>query len=353
MGNLKDELGIQHRNAKKNKKREFAVASRRGSSSEVEGSHLEAAPMFLEPHSRSMSELSGADVPFEETKIGTPQSSPYIGGSEGLSSPLLKTRQSPSPLGQSPVLVNSMLAPGSGGRVDAVSPQPSYYSVSELPPPSPQPLTKFRLASGEVMMSGASSGMNYGSTSPPPPIVIHESEGGLALIGGAGGLIRRLSGSGSNSGGGSGSGENEVYEMRVRSPPQLHPHPQLSPPSSPRWQQPQPQYEESRFEQQQSASRAESSTSFVSQSTSGYATAEEEDEQFWLEDGGGEDLRERDGAHQRRQSDERVSEETARPSYDRDTIMGVAGVVGQQHDRQISAASSSTAESWNVMGSAV
>lgn len=415
MGDLKDKLGIHHRNAKKN--REFLTDST------LTTNNLEAAPMFSEQHCRSMSELSTANGPYEPTEITkvTPSSSPYIGGGKGETpSPrLLQHPSSPSSpqqqqplISSSPISASSSLSPLSrvnpNARVDTISPQPSYYSVSDLPPPSPLPATKYRLASGEVTTSPPSpstrrsslisslsnsnntlrqslgrsmaAGMNYTSTSspvldaptlgsPPPPIVIHESSDGPASTGGPSGLIRRLSGSGARTGGGGGNGrgEEEAYEMGVRSPPRLHSHQELWPssPSSTQQQQQQQQrqlyqHEESKYEE--NPRRVGSSTSFASQATS-YATAD--DEEFWLTEGDDQQyqrhphLQQDAQSHQQQQiisqsqGIERASEETARPSYDRDTIIGVAGVGGQQHDRQMSAASSSTTDSWNAMGRAV
>ncbi|TFK61578.1 phospholipid-translocating P-type ATPase [Pluteus cervinus] len=151
LGDLKDQLGIRHRNEKKN--RRPVDGGERGQ---------ETAPMFqADQHSRSLSELSQYEpalstspseigqetprppfvhTPVPEARAITPQSdSEYV----LVQAPSQNTHLSPRRASQ------QMNAPP--------SPHPSYYSVSELPPPSPMPQAKYRLPSGEI------------TTSPPPP----------------------------------------------------------------------------------------------------------------------------------------------------------------------------------------
>lgn len=117
MGDLKDRLGIRHRNARKNKKVDESayvpILSSRGQSS---------SEMNLAPSNRNQPRTSGSrevmpylDTPPESGKLVPP------GGSE-------------SPPDRS-------MAP---------SPQPSYYSASDIRIPSPPPQPLYRYTSGEV-----------------------------------------------------------------------------------------------------------------------------------------------------------------------------------------------------------
>jgi phospholipid-translocating ATPase len=59
-GNLKDQLGLKHRKARRNR-----------STSE---SPLESAPMFRDQHNGSLSELENARYPFDSTGHSSPES---------------------------------------------------------------------------------------------------------------------------------------------------------------------------------------------------------------------------------------------------------------------------------------
>lgn len=242
----------------------------------------------------------------------------------------------------SPKRTSLLTPPSSTTRFDTVSPQPSYYSASDIPPPSPLPPTQYRLASGEITttppppsrrQSLATHASPIPSPPPPPPPIIQPPSHALLqppTSQGPTGLMRRLSGGSLRSVSGKDEG---MYEMRVRNPPdQIHDQAQ--------------QYGHGY------GGRSESATSYNSFASS-YATAADD---FWAsEDEGQGGYGSGSGGQQHRLSQgdhhvhERSSEETARAreSYDRDTIMGVA--VGQQHDRQTSAVSVETWEMGRAM----
>ncbi|KAJ7220788.1 phospholipid-transporting ATPase 1 [Mycena pura] len=127
LGDLKDQLGISHRNGKKRR----AVDNTQ---------ELETAPMFSDQHGRSLSELS------------TTQYEPA-----GTSSPVTTTAGVPPYSDTTPPneeQAQFLYAPQpQAAHVDRTSPnsgRESYYSVSELPPPSPMPSPKYRMPSGEI-----------------------------------------------------------------------------------------------------------------------------------------------------------------------------------------------------------
>ncbi|KAF5370921.1 hypothetical protein D9615_009819 [Tricholomella constricta] len=148
-GDLKDQLGINHRKEKKVPK---------GSQS-----NLEAAPMFQGQHNRSLSEMSS--VHDQSSNAGR----------------AICSREDSSGSGNPPV------ATPAGGRFEInSSPQPSYYSVSELPPQSPLPSPKYKYPSGEITSTPPSRRTSIATTrtygrspphgqmpmspaSPPPP----------------------------------------------------------------------------------------------------------------------------------------------------------------------------------------
>lgn len=223
-GDLKDQLGLSHRSARKNK---TAGTSR----------NLEAAPMFLEPHSRSFSEVSAHQ--YEPALTSSPGPAALAGRQTYLDTPPLSEAgdvYQPDPDQYVYAKVNpspSPMPPQFPHDRDMVSPQPSYYSVSELPPPSPLPSPKYRYPDGEITSTPPSrrtsiskSTVTQGTMrSPPnsPPLPpYHRSPNTLQLPGGQGhDLIRRLSAGGTPMSPG-------AYEMRVRSPPQS-PHSPHSP----------------------------------------------------------------------------------------------------------------------------
>jgi len=138
-GDLKDRLGIRHRKESKNK----PVAD------------LETAPMFREPHARSASELATQQV-YEPTTPRSPEGS----DTSGKDDVIITT-------GSSKLVASQLLNPHETG-VTAVSPSPSYYSVSDIPPPSPMPPSLYRYPSGEITSQVPS--LTSHSLSPEPPV---------------------------------------------------------------------------------------------------------------------------------------------------------------------------------------
>lgn len=140
-GNLKDRLGIRRRN------KEMVVVD--GSSSDPEGT-----PMFREPHTRSISEISTPDVYEPALPRGLGDHTP-INRIEGLdattpqiSGPSIPPSTSPrGPLtptvttGEDNAMMSTPTSPAMATRAAAMSPspQPSYYSASDIPLPSPVP----------------------------------------------------------------------------------------------------------------------------------------------------------------------------------------------------------------------
>jgi len=121
-GDLKDRLGIRHRKESKN---ESIV-------------DLEIAPMFREPHARSASELN-TQQGYEPTTARSPSGSDKsaIINNTGSSSEVVTPQ-------------NKLLNPHERG-VATVSPSHSYYSTSDIPPPSPMQPSLYRYPSGEIV----------------------------------------------------------------------------------------------------------------------------------------------------------------------------------------------------------
>ncbi|KAJ7028850.1 phospholipid-transporting ATPase 1 [Mycena alexandri] len=137
MGDLKDQLGLTHRNGK-----------RRGGS-RVNEHEPEAAPMFSDPHARSLSELSTHQ--YEPANTSSPGTTP-AGIPLATRQPYTDTTP-PNEAEQGQYLYAPQPHQGTSGHARArspTSPHGSYYSVSELPPPSPLPSPKYRLPSGEI-----------------------------------------------------------------------------------------------------------------------------------------------------------------------------------------------------------
>ncbi|KAJ6564618.1 hypothetical protein B0H19DRAFT_1141557 [Mycena capillaripes] len=143
LGDLKDQLGLTHRNGKR----------RRGARSAMQE---ESAPMFSDHHGRSVSEFSTQYEPANLSSPGTTTTGiplttmhqPYSDTTppnEEQGQYLYAPQPRQGQLGKS-----SPASPGRGGHEDPASPHGSYYSVSELPPPSPQPSPKYKLPSGEI-----------------------------------------------------------------------------------------------------------------------------------------------------------------------------------------------------------
>lgn len=120
IGDLKDRLGIRHRKESKNKHVD-----------------LETAPMFREPHARSASELA-LQQSYEPTAPRSPAGS---------------DRKSPdnNNNGADAIeLVPRAALPNTHHAEDTVSPNPSYYSASDIPLPSPIPPSLYQYPSGEI-----------------------------------------------------------------------------------------------------------------------------------------------------------------------------------------------------------
>lgn len=155
MGDLKDRLGIEHRKARKNRPNAHELSP---------AIDLEATSMMRKPHARSLSEVSLNQPPgYVEVRTHSPGQSPGLGagyrGDAGPSPPrspgggqdaqYLYVNQHGSP-------PSAGLSPGQQRSFASPSPNPSYYSASELPPPSPQPEPTYRYPGGET------------TTTPPP-----------------------------------------------------------------------------------------------------------------------------------------------------------------------------------------
>jgi phospholipid-translocating ATPase len=138
-GNLKDSLGIRRRRNK------LVIVD--GSSSDPEGT-----PMFREPHTRSTSEMSTPDIyepglppglgdrtphtRIEEINATPPQiSASLVASSSSPHRPLAP----PATTGQDEDMMTTPTSPAWAPRATAMppSPQPSYYSASDIPLPSP------------------------------------------------------------------------------------------------------------------------------------------------------------------------------------------------------------------------
>ncbi|KAJ7779112.1 phospholipid-transporting ATPase 1 [Mycena metata] len=136
-GDLKDQLGLTHRNGK-----------RRGASHNEQ--EPEAAPMFSDDlHARSLSELSTHQ--YEPANTSSPGTTP-AGIPHATRQPYSDTTP-PNEAEQGQYLYAPQPQQGASGHARArspTSPNGSYYSVSELPPPSPLPSPKYRLPSGEI-----------------------------------------------------------------------------------------------------------------------------------------------------------------------------------------------------------
>ncbi|GLB40906.1 putative cation transport ATPase (P-type) (TC 3.A.3) family. Type IV subfamily protein [Lyophyllum shimeji] len=172
-----DQLGINHRKAKKIPK----------------GNHrtLEAAPMFQGQHNRSFSELSNIHDQYEPTMT----SSPHVGGeprqtyldtppmSQATDLPMPTVHTEFVPM-KSHMNQETHLSPTSatGSRFDInPSPQPSYYSASDLPPQSPLPSPKYKYPNGEITSTPPSRRTSIATTrasgrgAPPAPMPMPSS----------------------------------------------------------------------------------------------------------------------------------------------------------------------------------
>lgn len=115
-GNLKEQLGIQHR-------REMQKSA----------SELEVAPMFHRPHFRSDSEVSS----FHPDSY---QGSPGSRSPQGSGTPTIHSEPpSPSPLRKTTLDSEDHLTPVSRTQMTPSPYRGSYYSASNIPVPSPTP----------------------------------------------------------------------------------------------------------------------------------------------------------------------------------------------------------------------
>lgn len=153
---MKDRLGIRHRKASKNAR---AL------------SDLETAPMFREPHARSASELTLPHL-YEPTRMSPESSDVNEKRQAGYADDSLEIERSTT---TPPPLINV----GSSEMVDVpaiqvqatslTSRHASYYSSSDIPPPSPIPPSLYRFANGEI---GEKSSHSRAASSSSPTSVI-------------------------------------------------------------------------------------------------------------------------------------------------------------------------------------
>lgn len=215
-GDLKDRLGIQHRRSEKKK-----------------SDKLEFTPMFHEPHTRSVSEISVLHNPYEPTMTRSPGISltamqdtslldtpPFnAAGKSDVEAQAYAsyTITKPSLEGEIHTPLPTNLRNPTGRASEPVSPQPSYYSVSDIPEPSPTPSPVYRLATGEVtsnppthiqppyLVQGDVGPSSLKTTlAPPSPYTLQPPSQNYGS--------NRLSDSSEATSPG-------IYEMRVRSPP--------------------------------------------------------------------------------------------------------------------------------------
>ncbi|KAJ7176874.1 phospholipid-transporting ATPase 1 [Mycena filopes] len=135
-GDLKDQLGLTHRNGK-----------RRGGAHPAYSQEPETAPMFSDNHARSLSELSTHQ--YEPANTSSPGTTPAGVPTSSRHQPYTDTTP-PNEAEQSQYLYAPQPQQGHARAKSPTSPQGSYYSVSEIPPPSPLPSPKYRLPSGEI-----------------------------------------------------------------------------------------------------------------------------------------------------------------------------------------------------------
>ncbi|KAE9393504.1 phospholipid-translocating P-type ATPase [Gymnopus androsaceus JB14] len=179
---------------------------------ELSLSALEAAPMFDKDHNRSASD-PGTHTPMgRQTYLDTP---PLDGIAEEMTPAQYAYARSRSRADD----LAPPSAPGDGPS------RASYYSASEIPPPSPLPSPKYKYADGTVTSTPPSRRssvvtMRTIPQTPNVPLPSHPPQPrspphSLSLPGAVGELTRRLSGGGSHPP----PTSPGSFEMRVRSPP--------------------------------------------------------------------------------------------------------------------------------------
>ena len=132
-GDLKDQLGLSHRNVRKGKN--------------VSDNNLEAAPMFANVHERSLSDFHN----YEPAMVDSPPSvSSLTEPTTCLDTPPMSDILELPPRVQytQPSTSDLHLPPSTNAATP--SPQPSYYSATDIPIPSPQPSPIYQLPSGEL-----------------------------------------------------------------------------------------------------------------------------------------------------------------------------------------------------------
>ncbi len=144
LGDLKDQLGVAHRKPRKQRKTE---------------GNLEGAPMFQGQHSRSFSEFSNPNAGYEPAMLNSPAPSAPLRQTYLDTPPMSEAIELPprEPSVQYAQVRSSLIDPShlSPLPTDArhntsTSPQPSFYSASDIPPTSPLPSPKYRYPNGEV-----------------------------------------------------------------------------------------------------------------------------------------------------------------------------------------------------------
>ncbi|KAI1792323.1 phospholipid-transporting ATPase 1 [Ganoderma leucocontextum] len=204
MGDLKDRLGIAHRRRRKKQGK------------------LEQTPMFHQPHIRSESEISQGDDEYGTPLAYTPPTSrtPIPDGSPQTTAPLM-AGESPRPDRLEEGLLQRARSPASSPTpspraqytASPASQRLSYYSVSNIPSPSPLPesnryhhYTRSQYGDTEPPMSAVShSSVSYNQ---PPSSPTHLSPPPSASLQVPGQRSPRA------------TSPVEQYEMRIRSPPQ-------------------------------------------------------------------------------------------------------------------------------------
>ena len=185
-GDLKDRLGLSHRKGQKSK-----IMTDSNMESAMSDSNLEATPMFANAaHGRSQSDLNHT---YELAMVDSP---PYVASTTGQTNytntpPMNDTIELlPREVGVQYAQAKSKPSKPSDLHVspttsDTPSPKASYYSVTDIPIPSPLPSPKFQLPSGEITTTppsrapsiatsratsirGRGSALSPTSTSPPP-----------------------------------------------------------------------------------------------------------------------------------------------------------------------------------------
>lgn len=197
-GDLKDELGLSHRKAKKGRKKERSLSA------------LEAAPMFDKDHNRSISD-------YEPAMTSSPGTSPPSESQAYLDTPPLGAEEmlTPAQYAYAKARDADLMPPSALGAVDAPS-RASYYSVSEIPPPSPLPSPKYKYSDGTITSTPPSRRSSIATmrTIPQTPNVpLPQPRSPNLMLPGVGELTKRL-GASHTSPTNPGS-----FEMRVRSPP--------------------------------------------------------------------------------------------------------------------------------------